>query len=115
MGKKPTYWKKLSPILEEAEDFINDKLFKEAVEKLKEAINFINLKVKEPEERDKEIKSITSKINQVYSEEIKEIVNQSYRMTEKNNLDNAIEMLNQAIIITENIDDPDFKSQKLLI
>lgn len=113
MGKKPTYWKKLSPILEEAEDFINDKLFKEAVEKLKEAINFINLKVKEPEERDKEIKSITSKINQVYSEEIKEIVNQSYRMTEKNNLDNAIEMLNQAIIITENIDDPDFKKSEI--
>ena len=62
MGKKPSYWKKLSPILKDANEFRDQKLFKESIRTFYEAIDFISLKDKDLEDKTKEIKKMKERL-----------------------------------------------------
>ncbi|MHA1491106.1 MAG: tetratricopeptide repeat protein [Promethearchaeota archaeon] len=110
MGKKPSYWKKLSPILKDANDFRDQKLFKESIRKFYEAIDFISLKAKDPEERASEIKKMKSEINQVYCAEISDVIARVTQLIELWEYDNASELINKAILINEKIDDIKLKN-----
>ena len=59
--------KKLNSIMQEGNTFKNEKKYNQAIEKYFEALNFVETKVKELVDKEDEVNSIRSQIDQVYS------------------------------------------------
>ncbi|MFX1317021.1 MAG: tetratricopeptide repeat protein [Promethearchaeota archaeon] len=107
---KSSVLKKLNVLIEEANTFKDKNKFQKAIAKLQEAIDFINEKVKEPEDKETEISNIRNVINQTYSVQINDIVQQAIRLVAQKEFDQARELFKKAMQITINIDDPEFKA-----
>ncbi|MFX1409148.1 MAG: tetratricopeptide repeat protein [Promethearchaeota archaeon] len=110
---KASVLKKLNVLIEEANAFKDKNKFQKAIAKLQEAINFVNEKVKEPEDKETEINNIKNVINQTYSVQINDIVQQAIRLVSQKEFDQARELFKKSMQITVNIDDPEFKAAEV--
>ncbi len=106
---KASVLKKLNLLIEEANDLKNKNNFSKAIKKLHEALDFINLKVKEEEDKNAEIETIKSAINQTYSVQADNIIQGGIHLTAQKKFDKAKEEFQKGIKIVENIDDPTLK------
>ena len=103
---KASILKKLNLIIEEANAFKDKNNFQKAIKKFQEALDFINLKVKEEEDKNTEIENIRNAINQTYSVQVDNIIQGAIRLTAQKKFDKANEEFQNALKIVENIDDP---------
>ncbi|MCK4481316.1 MAG: tetratricopeptide repeat protein [Candidatus Lokiarchaeota archaeon] len=110
---KPSLLKKLNLIIEEANAFKDKNNFQKAIKKFQEAINFINEKVKEEEDKNTEIINIKNAINQTYSVQVDNIVQGAIRLTAQRKFDKAKEEFQNALKVVDNIDDLDFKEAEI--
>ena len=106
---KASILKKLNLIIEEANAFKNKNNFSKAIKKLQEALDFINLKVKEEGDKNTEIESIKNAINQTYSVQVDNVIQGGIHLTAQKKFDKAKEEFQNALKIVENIDDPALK------
>jgi tetratricopeptide (TPR) repeat protein len=102
---KASILKKLNLIIEEANALKNKNNFSKAIKKFQEALNFINLKVKEEEDKDTEIENIKNAINQTYSVQVDNVIQGGIHHTAQKRFDKAKEEFQNAVKIAENIDD----------
>ena len=102
---KASILKKLNLIIEEANAFKNKNNFSKAIKKLQEALDFINLKVKEEGDKNTEIESIKNAINQTYSVQVDNVIQGGIHLTAQKKFDKAKEEFQNALKIVENIDD----------
>ena len=109
MAKKSSIMKKLNPILKEADNLKKKKKYDDAVTKYREAISFIRLKGKDMENREVEVSNVISLLNQTFSAEIQDIITQANQLGWDKKFDEALNELNNALSISDNIDDPNWK------
>jgi len=103
---KASILKKLNLIIEEANAFKDKNNFQKAIKKFQEALDFIDLKVKEEEDKNTEIENIKNAINQTYSVQVDNVIQGAIRLTAQKKFDKANEEFQNALKIVENIDDP---------
>ncbi len=106
---KASILKKLNLIIEEANALKDKNSLSKAIKKFQEAIDFINLKVKEEEEKNIEIENIKNAINQAYSVQLDNIIQSGIHFTAQKKFDKAKEEFQNALKLVENIDDPSLK------
>ena len=102
---KASILKKLNLIIEEDNAFKYKNNFSKAIKKLQEALDFINLKVKEEGDKNTEIESIKNAINQTYSVQVDNVIQGGIHLTAQKKFDKAKEEFQNALKIVENIDD----------
>ncbi|MFX1235513.1 MAG: hypothetical protein ACFFBY_13325, partial [Promethearchaeota archaeon] len=105
--------KKLNSLMEKAEELKIEKKYNKAVESYLEAINFVEAKIKEEENRKDEIENIKSQIDQIYSVEIIDILEKAYSYVSNNNFNDAFIAFDEAIRIADKIEDVDLKESEL--
>lgn len=110
---KASVLKKLNLMIEEASTFKDKNKYQKAIDKLHEAIDFVNEKVKEPEDKETEINNIKNVINQTYSVEINDYIQQAIRLVSQKEFDKAYENFQEALKVADNIDDPDYKEAEV--
>ncbi len=110
---KASILKKLNQTIEEANALKDKKNCEKALKKLQEAINFINLKVKEPKDKQIEIENIKNVMNQTYSVQINTIIQEAISLTSQKEFNKAKDIFQKALKIAENIDDLDLKDAEL--
>ncbi len=110
---KASVLKKLNLMIEEANTFKDKNKYQKAIDKLHEAIDFVNEKVKEPEDKETEINNIKNVINQTYSVEINDYIQQAIRLVSQKEFDKAYENFQEALKVADNIDDPDYKETEV--
>ena len=103
---KASILKKLNLIIEEANALKDKNNFSKAIKKFQEAIDFINLKVKEEEDKNTEIESIKNAINQTYSVQIDTVIQGGIHFTAQKKFEKAKAEFQKALKIVESIDDP---------
>jgi len=103
---KASILKKLNLIIEEANALKDKNNLSKAIKKFHEAIDFINLKVKEEEDKNIEIENIKNALNQTYSVQIDNIIQDGIHFTAQKKFDKAKEEFQNALKLVENIDDP---------
>ncbi|MFX1437457.1 MAG: tetratricopeptide repeat protein [Promethearchaeota archaeon] len=103
---KASILKKLNQIIEEANALKDKNNFSKAIKKFHEALDFINLKVKEEEDKDTEIENIKNAINQTYSVQVDSVIQGGIHFTAQKKFDKAKEEFLNAVKIVENIYDP---------
>ncbi|MFX1385029.1 MAG: tetratricopeptide repeat protein [Promethearchaeota archaeon] len=113
MGKKSSIFKKLNPILKEADSLKKNKNYKEAVRKYREGINFLRLKATAMEDREVEVSKIMVKIDQTHSAEIDYVIGEVHKLTDKKEFERAFKKLNEAKDIASNIEDSNFKNSEI--
>ena len=109
MKMKPSILKKLNLIIEEANTLKNKSKFQKAIDKFEQALNFINIKVDEPSDKKIEIENIRNAMNQTYSVEINNVIQESIRLTAQKEFEQARTSFQRALKICEKIDDEDLK------
>ncbi|MFX1390458.1 MAG: tetratricopeptide repeat protein [Promethearchaeota archaeon] len=102
---KASILKKLNQFIEEANDLRDKNNFQKAVKKLFEAIDFINEKVKEEEDKVTEIENLRNAINQTYSVQVDNVIQGGIRFTAQKKYDKADQEFQKALEIVENIND----------
>ncbi|MFW9785107.1 MAG: tetratricopeptide repeat protein, partial [Candidatus Heimdallarchaeota archaeon] len=100
-------------LMEKAEELKIEKKYNKAVESYLEAINFVEAKIKEEENRKDEIENIKSQIDQIYSVEIIDILEKAYSYVSNNNFNDAFIAFDEAIRIADKIEDVDLKESEL--
>ncbi|MFX0143275.1 MAG: tetratricopeptide repeat protein [Candidatus Hodarchaeota archaeon] len=103
---KASILKKLNQIIEEANALKDKNIFSKAIKKFHEALDFINLKVKEEEDKDTEIENIKNAINQTYSVQVDSVIQSGIHFTAQKKFVKAKEEFLNAVKIVENIYDP---------
>ncbi|MFX1379459.1 MAG: tetratricopeptide repeat protein [Promethearchaeota archaeon] len=103
---KASILKKLNQIIEEANALKDKNNFSKAIKKFQEALEFINLKVKEEEDKKTEIENIKNAINQTYSIQVDNIIQGGIHFTAQRKFDKAKEEFLNAVKIVEKIYDP---------
>jgi tetratricopeptide (TPR) repeat protein len=105
--------KKLNSIMQEGNEFKNQKQYNSAIEKYLEALRFVEDKVKDPIERDDEMGNIKSQIDQVYSVEIIDIIERAndYYMDKK--FDDTYNTYKEAMRIADKIVDKDMRDYEV--
>ena len=106
---KASTLKKLNLIIEEANAFKDKSKFQKAISKFNQALNFINIKVTEPEDKNIEIENIKNAINQTYSVEISSILQEGVNLKNQREFAGAEGKFHQALKIVDRIDDVDLK------
>lgn len=106
---KASTLKKLNLIIEEANAFKDKNKFQKAISKFNQALNFINIKVTEPEDKNIEIENIKNAINQTYSVEISSILQEGVNLKNQREFAGAEGKFHQALKIADKIDDVDLK------
>ena len=106
---KPSVLKKLNLIIEEANALKDKSKFQKAIDKFEQALNFINIKVDEPSDKKIEIENIRNAMNQTYSVEINNVIQESIRFTAQKEFEQARTSFQRALKICEKIDDEDLK------
>ena len=109
MKMKPSILKKLNLIIEEANALKNKNKFQKAIDKFEQALNFINIKVDEISDKKIEIENIRNAMNQTYSVEINNVIQESIRLTAQKEFEQARTSFQRALKICEKIDDEDLK------
>ena len=110
---KASLLKKLNLIIEEANDLKDKNKFQKAIQKLQEALSFIEDKVKDPADKNTEIENIKNAINQTYSVEVDNIVTQAIHLTAQKKFDDAKNEFQNALQVCDNIDDIDLKKAEI--
>ncbi|MFW9867910.1 MAG: tetratricopeptide repeat protein, partial [Candidatus Thorarchaeota archaeon] len=110
---KPSILKKLNSIIEEANALKDKSKFQKAIDKFGQALNFINIKVDDPNDKRVEIENIKNAINQTYSVEINNIVEEAVQMTAQNEFEKAKDNYQKALEICEKIDDLSIKEDHI--
>ncbi len=110
---KASILKKLNLIIEEANTLKNKNNFSKAIKKFQEALDFINLKVKEEEDKAIEIENIKNAINQTYSVQVDNIIQGGIHYTAQKKYNKAKEEFKNALKIVENIDDIHLKNAEV--
>ena len=105
--------KKLNSIMDEAEVLKGEKKYNEAAEKLLEGIQFVEDKVKEPEEKHDEIENLKTEIDQIYVIEIIDITNNAYGFMNENNYDRAYKTYEEAMRIADKIEDKELRDEEI--
>jgi tetratricopeptide (TPR) repeat protein len=105
--------KKLNSIMQEGNDFKNEKKYNKAIEKYFEASNFVESRVKDPIEKQDELSSIKSQIDQVYSIEIIDIVDTARESIEKGDFKQSFKLLDEGMRIADKIEDVDLKNYEI--
>ena len=107
---KPSILKKLNLIIEDANALKDKNEFQKSIDKFEQALNFINIKVDEPSEKKTEVENIKNAINQTYSVEINNIIQESIRLTALKEYEKAKTNFKKGIrIAKENITDKDLR------
>ena len=106
---KPSVLKKLNLIIEEANILKNKSKFQKAIDKFEQALNFINIKVDELSDKKIEIANIRNAMNQTYSVEINNFIQESIRLTAQKEYNQARINFQTALKICDKIDDEDLK------
>jgi len=109
MKMKPSVLKKLNLIIEEANALKDKNKFQKAIGKFEQALNFINIKVDEVSDKKIEIENIKNAMNQTYSVEINNVIQESIRLTAQKEFEQARTSFQKALKICEKIDDEDLK------
>ncbi|MFW9879800.1 MAG: tetratricopeptide repeat protein, partial [Candidatus Thorarchaeota archaeon] len=110
---KPSILKKLNLIIEEANTLKDKNKFQKAIDKLEQALNFINIKVDEPSDKKVEIENIRNAINQTYSVEINNVIQEAIRLTGQQDFEQARSSFRNALNICEKLDDEDLKGAEI--
>ncbi|MFX1242905.1 MAG: tetratricopeptide repeat protein [Promethearchaeota archaeon] len=110
---KASTLKKLNLLIEEANALKDKNNFSKAIKKLQEALDFINLKVKEEEDKVTEIENIKNVINQTYSVQVDSVIQVGIHHTAQKRYDKAKEEFQNALKIIENIDDVQLKNAEV--
>ena len=105
--------KKLNTIMQEGNDFKNDKKYNKALEKYFEALNFVESRVKDHLEKQDELSSIKSQIDQVYSIEIIDIVDKARESMEKGDFKQAFKVLDEGMRLADKIEDIDMRNYEI--
>ena len=105
--------KKLNTIMQEGNDFKNEKKFNKAIEKYFEALNFVESRVKDPLEKQDELSSIKSQIDQVYSIEIIDIVDKARESIVKADFKQAFKVLDEGMRLADKIEDIDMRNYEI--
>jgi tetratricopeptide (TPR) repeat protein len=105
--------KKLNSIMDEAEVLKGEKRYNEAAEKLLEGIQFVEDKVKEPEEKHDEIENLRTEIDQIYVIEIIDITNNAYSFMNEDNYDKAYKTYEEAMRIADKIEDKELRDEEI--
>ncbi|MFW9940064.1 MAG: tetratricopeptide repeat protein [Candidatus Thorarchaeota archaeon] len=106
---KPSVLKKLNLIIEEANTLKDKNKFQKAIDKFEQALNFINIKVDEPSDKKVEIENIRNAINQTYSVEVNNVIQEAIQLTSQKEFEQARNSFQRALKICENIDDEDHR------
>ncbi|MFW9820269.1 MAG: tetratricopeptide repeat protein [Candidatus Thorarchaeota archaeon] len=106
---KASILKKLNLIIEEANALKDKNNFLKAIKKFQEALDFINLKVKEEEDKEIEIENIKNAINQTYSVQVDNVIQMGIHYTAQRKFDKAKEEFQNALNIVENISETSLK------
>jgi tetratricopeptide (TPR) repeat protein len=105
--------KKLNSIMQEGNDFKNEKKYNKAIEKYFEALNFIESRVKDDREKQDELSSVKSQIDQVYSIEIIDIVEKARESMEKGDFKQSFKVLDEGMRIADKIEDVDLRNYEI--
>ncbi|MFX1385192.1 MAG: tetratricopeptide repeat protein [Promethearchaeota archaeon] len=106
---KASILKKLNVIIEGANAHKDKNDFQKAIKKFHEAIDFINEKVKEEEDKSTEIENIENAINQTYSVQSDNIIQGGIRFTAQKKYEEAKKEFQKALEVIESISDPFLK------
>ncbi|MFX1574362.1 MAG: tetratricopeptide repeat protein [Promethearchaeota archaeon] len=107
---KASTLKKLNLIIEEANALKDKNKFQKAISKFNQALNFINIKVTDPKDKNVEIENIKNAINLTYSVEISSILQEGINLKNQREFTRAEEKFHQALKIADKIDDADLKN-----
>lgn len=107
---KPSVLKKLNQIIEEANALKDKNRIQKAIDKFEHALNFINIKVDDLDDKKIEITNIRNAMNQTYSVEINNIIQESIRLTAQKEYEQARINFKNALRISEKIDDEELKN-----
>jgi len=107
---KPSILKKLNLIIDEANALKNKNKFQKAIDKFEQALNFINIKVDEPSDKKIEIANIRTAMNQTYSVEISNYIQESIHLTAQKEYNQARTNFQTALKICDKINDDDLKT-----
>ncbi len=105
--------KKLNSIMQEGNTFKNEKKYNNAIEKYFEALNFVETKVKELADKEDELNSIRSQIDQVYSIEIIDFVDKLRENVNNQNYAEAFQTLDEAMRIADKIEDIEMRNYEI--
>ena len=105
--------KKLNAIMQEGNDFKNEKKYNKALEKYFEGLNFVESRVKDPHEKQDELSSIKSQIDQVYSIEIIDIVDKARESMDKCDYKQAFKVLDEGMRLADKIEDIDMRNYEI--
>jgi tetratricopeptide (TPR) repeat protein len=105
--------KKLNAIMQEGNDFKNENKYNKALEKYFEALNFVESRVKDPNEKQDELSSIKSQIDQVYSIEIIDIVDKAKKSMDKGDFKQAFKALDEGMRLADKIEDIDMRNYEI--
>ncbi|MBY8989069.1 MAG: hypothetical protein KGD61_11495, partial [Candidatus Lokiarchaeota archaeon] len=105
--------KRLNSIMQEGNEFKNLKEYNRAIEKYLEALNFVEERVKEPEERVDETTNIKSQIDQIYSVEIIDIIETARNFVDKGDFNSAFNTFDEVMRIADKIVDKDMRDYEL--
>ncbi|MFW9947838.1 MAG: hypothetical protein ACFFDX_13520, partial [Candidatus Odinarchaeota archaeon] len=105
--------KKLNSIMEQAEKLKTEKKYNKAVDKYLESIGFVEDKIKEDEDKQDEINNIKTLIDQIYVVEIIDILEKAKILIDKKDFNDAFITFDDALRITEKIEDFDLKNSEL--
>ncbi|MBY9004914.1 MAG: hypothetical protein KGD73_13140, partial [Candidatus Lokiarchaeota archaeon] len=105
--------KKLNSIMQEGNTFKNVKKYNKAIEKYFEALNFVETKVKELVDKEDELNSIRSQIDQVYSIEIIDFVDKMRENVNDQNYTEAFQTLEETMRIADKIEDTEMRNYEI--
>jgi len=104
--------KKLNSIMQEGNHYKNEKKYNKAVEKYLEALNFVEERVKDPEEKKDEVSNIKTQIDQIYSVEIIDIFEKAKDLINENDFKQAFNLYDESTRISEKIEDEDLRTSE---
>ncbi|NHJ23801.1 MAG: hypothetical protein EAX89_04460 [Candidatus Lokiarchaeota archaeon] len=105
--------KKLNSIMQEGNEFKNEKQYNSAIEKYLEALRFVEDKVKDPIEKEDEMSNIKSQIDQVYSVEIIDIIERANDYSMDKKFSEAYDTFKEAMRIADKIVDKDMRDYEV--
>lgn len=104
--------KKLNSIIQEGNSLKNEREYNKAVEKYLEAIVFVESRVKDEVDKKEEINNIKSQIDQLYSIEILDLLDEGNSFVEKREFNKAFDTFEDAIRIADKIADSNLRKSE---
>jgi len=110
---KASILKKFNAIMEEANAFKDKNKFQKAITKFREAISYLHQNVKNLEDKKTEIENVRNAINQTYSLQIDNTIQEATDLSDRKEFIKAKDKLREALTIANKIDDSEFKNGEI--